>query len=91
MVARPSVDLVAHLEAPDAWSNFHNRSGNVVPQDKGWTIGKNKLELSIPDLGVQEVYGRGLDPDQEIIVLQFRFRQVGQTQSALLLVLINDE
>ena len=62
-----------------------------MAQDEGWAIGKEKFELSVPDLGIQEVYARSVDPDQNIIVLQFRFSHVGKAQSAILFVPINDE
>lgn len=91
MIARPRIDLVTRFEPLHPGSDFDNRSGKIVPEDEGRTIGQNKLELSVPDLGVQLVHGCGLNPHEDIIVLQFRFRQVGQAQSAFLFVLINDE
>jgi hypothetical protein len=48
-------------------------------------------ELSISNLGVQEVHTGGVNPDQDITVVQLRLWSVDQKQGAFLFVLINDE
>ena len=91
VIARPREDLVPYLKAHDLGPSLDNCSGDVVPQNEGRTVGQNKLELSIPDLGVKEVHSRGVNLDQDIIVLPFRFWNAGEAQGALLFILINDE
>ena len=40
-IARPRIDLVADLEPPDLGASPDHRSGDVVPEDEGRTIGEN--------------------------------------------------
>src|SRR3954447_3369877 len=61
------------------------------PRTNKPTIRKKKLEFSITNLGVQEIHSSRVNPDQDIIVLQFGLWHIDQKQSALLLVLLNDE
>src|SRR5438874_191259 len=91
MIAWSRIDRITNLELPDPGPCLDDISSDVVPQDEWRAIPKKKLELSIPNLGVQQIHSCGVNPDQDIIVLQFRFRHVDQVQSAFFFVLINDE
>lgn len=53
-----------------------------MAQDEGPAIGQDELELSGPDLGIEEVHPCGMDLDEDIIVLEFRHRQKGRKDAS---------
>ncbi|MNT23750.1 hypothetical protein D3C72_1591830 [compost metagenome] len=90
-IARTGVDLVARLELPHIGADVQDRSGQIVTENEGWTIGQEQLELAIAHLGIQKVDRCGLNANQHIIGTDLRFGHVGQTKRALLLVFVDDE
>ena len=91
VVARTGVDLIPCLEAAHIPADAHNGSGQIVAKDERRLVGQEQLELAVPDLAVQKVDRGGLNAHQNIIRANLRFRHVGQTERALLLVFVDDK
>src|SRR6185295_1856415 len=58
--------------------------GQVVPQDEGWAIRQDRLELATADLRIQKIEPGRVDRDQNIVIPQRGFRHFAEAQSAIL-------
>ena len=79
----PRIDLIARLELLHARADLDHHPGHVVTQDEGQAIGQDELELSVPDLGVEQVHTGRMDLDQDLVIARFRSRHFRQPQRAL--------
>ncbi len=90
-IVYPRVDLVADLELLHARADLGHHARHVVAQDEGQAVGQDELELTVPDLGVQQVQASGMNLDQHLVVTQLRRRHVRQPQRALLSISFENE
>ncbi|MNK64314.1 hypothetical protein D3C87_835510 [compost metagenome] len=68
-----------------------DRSGQIVTENEGWTIGQEQLEFAVAHLGIQKIDRGGLNANQHIIGADDGIGHIGQTQRGLFLVFVYDE
>ncbi|MDZ7864194.1 hypothetical protein [Acidovorax sp.] len=62
-----------------------------MAQHQRQAVGQDGFELSIADLGVQQVHPRRMHLHQHLVIAQLRSGQVGQAQGALFAVALKKE
>src|SRR2546421_735722 len=62
-VARTGIDGVARLEAPYARADLGDGAREIMAKDERRLIGQDRLELTVPDLGVEQIEARRLHLD----------------------------
>src|SRR5207249_261317 len=88
---RPRIDLVAELESPHVGPDPDHDPSHIVSQNERQAIRQNELELSVSDLGIQDVYAGSVDTDQYIRVPQFRLRHFDKPDAIILSITFDDE
>src|SRR5437764_8996262 len=88
---RPRIDLVTELESPHVKPDPDQYPTDIVPQNERQSIRQNELELSVSDLGIQDVYAGSVDTDQYVRVPQFRLRHFDKPDPVILSITFDDE
>jgi hypothetical protein len=85
------IDFVTDLIMLGLWAGAHHGSGHVVAEDEGHFIGQDGFEFPITDLGVQKIDAGGVDLNQNLILMELGFGNIGEAERGLLLVFVQKE
>src|SRR5205814_9175082 len=77
VLVRSCIHFVAGLESPHARSRSDDDSCQLITEYERQPIRQEPFELSVSDLGVQWVHTGSVDLNQDIILPQFRVRNLG--------------
>ena len=76
---------------PDIGPDPDHDARYIVTQHQWEAVGQDELELSVPDLAVQEVHAGAMNLNHDVIVPQLRLWTFAEPQSAAFRIAIDQE